>query len=78
MFCLIGRYELTDAQWERLEPRFPPENPRTGRPIHSHRRMINGMHWIARSGATWRGLAEQYGPFGTVSSRFYRWRRAGI
>ena len=40
--------------------------------------MINGMLWIARSGAPWRDLPERYGAFGTVSSRFYRWRRAGI
>lgn len=74
----MGRYELTDAQWERLEPLLPPEKPRTGRPNHSHRRMINGMLWIARSGAPWRDLPERYGAFGTVASRFYRWRHAGI
>ncbi|WP_247895020.1 IS5 family transposase [Azospirillum brasilense] len=73
----MGRYELTDAQWERLEPLLPPEKPRTGRPNHSHRRMINGMLWIARSGAPWRDLPERYGAFGTVASRFYRWRHAG-
>lgn len=74
----MGRYDLTDAQWERLEPHLPPERPRTGRPNHSHRRMINGMLWIARSGAPWRDLPERYGAFGTVASRFYRWRKAGI
>lgn len=74
----MGRYELTDAQWKRLEPLLPPEKPRTGRPNHSHRRMINGMLWIARSGAPWRDLPDRYGSFGTVASRFYRWRRAGI
>lgn len=40
--------------------------------------MINGMLWIARSGAPWRDLQEGYGTFGTVSSQFYRWHRAGI
>jgi transposase len=43
-----------------------------------HRRMINGMLWIARTGAPWRDLPERYGAVGTVSSRFYRWRKAGI
>lgn len=74
----MGRYDLTDAQWERLEPHLPPEKPWTGRPNHSHRRMINGMLWIARTGAPWRDLPKRYGAFGTVASRFYRWRRAGI
>lgn len=36
------------------------------------------MLWIARTGAPWRDLPEHYGAFGTVASRFYRWRRAGI
>ena len=36
------------------------------------------MLWIDRTGAPWRDLPERYGPVGTVSSRFYRWRAAGI
>lgn len=72
------RLELTDAQWQRLEPLLPPEKPRTGRPSHSHRRVLNGILWINRTGAPWKDLPECYGPVGTVSSRFYRWRKAGI
>ena len=40
--------------------------------------MINGMLWIARTGAPWRDLPQRYGSFGTVASRFYRWRREGL
>ena len=36
------------------------------------------MLWIARTGAPWRDLPQRYGTGGTVSSRFYRWRQAGI
>ena len=74
----MGRYDLTDAQWERLKPLLPPEKPRTGRPNHDHRTIINGILWIDRTGAPWKDLPERYGPVGTVSSRFYRWRKAGI
>jgi len=31
-----------------------------------------------RTGAPWRDLPERYGAVGTVSSRFYRWRVAGL
>ena len=55
-----------------------PEKPRTGRPNEDHRRILNGILWIHRSGAPWRDLPQCYGPMGTVSSRFYRWRKAGI
>ena len=31
-----------------------------------------------RTGAPWRDLPGRYGSVGTVSSRFYRWRAAGV
>ena len=74
----MRRLDVTDAQWQRLEPLLPPEKPRTGRPNHDHRRVVSGMLWIHRTGAPWRDLPERYGPVGTVSSRFYRWCRAGV
>jgi transposase len=74
----MARSDLTDRQWRRLEPLLPPQRPRTGRPNHDHRRIINGILWVLRTGAPWGDLPERYGPVGTVSSRFYRWRGAGI
>ena len=74
----MRRLDVTDEQWRRLEPLLPPERPRTGRPNHDHRRVVSGMLWIHRTGAPWRDLPERYGPVGTVSSRFYRWCRAGV
>ena len=67
---------MTDAQWARLEPLLPPEKP--GRPNDDHRRILNGILWVLNSGAPWRDLPRRYGPVGTVSSRFYRWRRSGV
>ena len=43
-----------------------------------HRRIVNGILWVLNSGAPWRDLPRRYGPVGTVSSRFYRWRRSGV
>ena len=76
--CGVKRYELTDRQWQRLAPLLPPQRPRTGRPNHDHRCILNGILWVHRTGAPWRDLPERYGPVGTVSSRFYRWRQAGL
>src|SRR5260221_25242 len=73
------RHELTELQWARLQPLLPPQRTgRRGRPAHDHRRMINGMLWIAKTGAPWRDVPDRYGPWHSVASRFYRWRRAGI
>ena len=74
----MGRGDLTDAQWRRLEPHLPPEKPWTGHPNAPHRRIINGILWVLRTGAPWRDLPARYGPAGTVSSRFYRWRASGV
>ncbi len=70
--------DLTDEQWARLKPLLPPQKPRTGRKNLDHRRIINGILWILRTGAPWDDLPRRYGKRGTVSSRYYRWRKAGI
>ena len=74
----MRRFELTDAQWEQIAPLLPPQKPRTGRPAVDHRQVLNGMLWILRTGAPREDLPARYGAVGTVSSRFYRWRKAGV
>src|SRR4051794_24696130 len=74
----MSRHELTNEQWARLEPLLPPQKPQVGRPAHEHRRIVEGIRWILRTGSPWRDLPECFGPSGTVSSRFYRWRIAGV
>ena len=39
--------------------------------------MLNGMLWIAGSGAQWRELPEAYGPWQSVYARFAKWRDDG-
>ncbi len=70
--------DLTDVQWERLCPLLPPQKARTGRPAKDHRTVLNGILWILRTGSPWRSLPERYGSWKTVSSRFYRWQKAGV
>lgn len=56
-----------------------PENTgKRGRPRKCNRTILNGMVWIARSGAPWRDLPERYGPWETVYSRFRKWIEDGI
>jgi transposase len=74
----MNRGDLTDEEWEQLQPLLPPQKPKTGRPAHDHRRILNGILWVMRTGATWRDVPERYGPWPTIASRFYRWRKAGI
>ena len=74
----MERRELADDQWERLEPFLPPQKPPTGHPHKDHRLVLEGILRVLRTGAPWRDLPERFGPSGTGSSRFYRWRKAGV
>lgn len=42
------------------------------------RRFLTGILWIARTGAQWRALPEEYGPWNTVYKRFLRWCERGV
>jgi transposase len=67
----MRRYELQDSEWERISEYFPDKEAGSpGRPPKPARDMINGIVWIARSGAPWRDLPERYGPWETVYTRF--------
>lgn len=72
------RHELTDEQWVRLEPLLPERKSGAGRAAKDHRTILNGMLWIDKTGAPWRDLPERYGPWQTVSTRFYRWTKQGL
>ncbi|MFI9161092.1 IS5 family transposase [Kitasatospora aureofaciens] len=73
----MARGDLTDAQWAVLEPLLP-RGIKPGRPpVHTKRRLINGIRFRTRTGIPWRDLPERYGPWETVYGLFRRWQRDG-
>jgi len=66
--------DLTDAQWQRIEPLLPP--PKSGgRPRTTNlREVISGILYLLRSGCPWRMLPHDFPPWGTVWYYFRRWR----
>src|SRR5256885_2955066 len=70
------RYELSDFEWAAIKP-FLPNKPR-GVPRVNDRRVLNGIFWVLRSGAPWRDVPDNLGPYTTCYNRFVRWRRAGV
>jgi transposase len=73
---VVRRHELTDEQWQVIEPLLPPPGTK-GRPRVDDRRVINGMLFKAKTGVAWRDLPERYGLWKTVYNRFWRWSRNG-
>jgi transposase len=70
------RYELADHEWTAIKPMLP--NKPRGVPRVNDRRVLNGIFWVLRSGAPWRDLPDNFGPYTTCYNRFVRWRRAGV
>lgn len=69
--------ELTDEQWQRLQPLLPKRKSKRGRPRTDDRLIIDAIRWMLRTGAPWRDLPSKYGPWQTVYSRLRRWKQAG-
>ncbi|CAA9464061.1 MAG: Mobile element protein [uncultured Rubrobacteraceae bacterium] len=73
--------DLTDEQWEVLEPLIP-DPPRRGdgrgRPWRDPRDVLNGVLWILRTGAPWKDLPERYPPYQTCHRRFQKWIEEGV
>lgn len=72
----MGRGDLTNAEWDRLESFLPRGGTRGGR-WSDHRRVINGVLYRVRTGVQWRDLPERFGPWETVYKRHRRWSADG-
>jgi transposase len=73
----MGRGDLTNEQWARLEPLLPTGIKPGRPPIWSKRQLINGIRWRTRTGAPWRDVPARYGPWQTVYGLVRRWQRDG-
>ena len=70
--------DLTDREWELLEP-FIPQPSLEGRRAEIERReIVNGMLYVLRSGCPWRLLPHDLPTWETVYWYFRRWEREGI
>ena len=72
--------DLTDAQWERLEPLLPkPESGtlKAGRPAADLREVCDAVFSHLRGGQAWRLLPHDFPPWQTVYGYFRAWRESG-
>ena len=69
--------DLSDREWQLLEPLLPPPRP-GGRPItYPRREIVNAIRYVLRTGCSWRMLPHDLPPWRIVFHYFRTWRRDG-
>jgi transposase len=72
------RTVLKDAQWAKMEPHCLGKQSDPGRTGSHGRLFLEAVLWIARTGAPWRDLPEEFGPWNTVFKRFRHWVKLDV
>ena len=69
--------DLSDQEWQLLEPLSPPPKP-GGRPVkYPRREVVNAIRYVLRTGCAWRMLPHDLPPWRTTFHYFRTWRRDG-
>jgi transposase len=74
----MARDLMSDAEWALFEPFLRAVRAPQGRPASDHRRVLDGVFWIARTGSAWRDLPDEFGKWPSVCRQFRRWTLAGL
>jgi transposase len=69
---------MSDEEWAFFERFILAVRAPNGRKPTNHRLVLDGNFWIARTGAPWRDLPEEFGKWSNVYRQFRRWTLAGL
>ncbi len=75
---LVYPTDLTDAEWEILEPLLPPARNDVRPRKYALREVINAIRYLQRTGCAWRLLPHDFPPYRSVFYYFSLWRRTGV
>src|SRR6266702_5478909 len=82
MRVTMNRYaypsDLTDAQWELLDPLIPRPSLEGRPPIYERREIVNAILYVLRSGCPWRLLPHDLPAWGTAYDYFRQWQRDSV
>ena len=70
--------ELTDKQWQNLEPLLPPPRKGRGRPRADDRDTLNGILYVLRTDCRWQDVPRKYGSPTICWRRLKAWEENGI
>ena len=57
--------DLTDAEWEIVQPLLPPPTEKPGRPRADLREVLNAIFYVVDNGTKWRALPHDFPPWQT-------------
>ena len=67
---VMSRHDISDEKWAVIGPLLEKKKTETrGRKRKDDRLMFNGILWILKTGAPWRDLPAEFGPWNTVHKR---------
>ena len=69
---------MSNKEWAFFKPFVTVRGPKRGRPASNHRLVLDGVFWIARTGAPWRDLPDHFGNWNSVYQQFRRWSVSGL
>ena len=76
--AVLARLFMKDPEWAFFEQFIFAIRGRGGRRASNHRLVLDGVFWVARTGAQWRDLPEEFGKWSSVYRQFRRWTLAGL
>ena len=70
--------DLTDAQWQVIEPLIPPAKKGGRQRTVDIREILNAIFYVIRTGCSWEMIPHEFSPYSTVYFYFRRWQRMGV
>ena len=75
----MSRHDISDENWAIIGPMLAKFSMETrGWKRKDDRLMFNAILWIMKTGAPWRDLHPELGPWKTVHKRFFEWARLEV
>jgi transposase len=75
---LSDRFVISDEQWVLMEPCCLGKNTDPERSGNDTRLFLEGVLWIARTGAPWRDFPADFGKWNSAFKRFRNWVKRDV
>jgi transposase len=69
---------MSDLEWAFFAPFLIENRSHGGRRPQDHRKVLDGIFWITRTGSPWRDLPDEFGNWNSVHRQYRRWTEAGV